>query len=226
MDHHAFAAGRILQLVGAWEDSTNVSRKDRLAQEIEDILEGIASLPGCGIERSTSRYALSAASNVAQRKLRRSVSETKPMQTTATATVAPPKSTVENKQTPREVASDGRKAHEVELVAIREILGNIRSKATDLRSQVKHGDALVTNHFQKLAGVVQGVSDADRRLAAHERSSSSPAVRLVLSIPVVGPLLAPIAGILIQVMVMLFVVGTTLVTIAAMIFVRKPAYVG
>lgn len=222
MDHHAFAAGRILQLVSAWDDSTCPRRKEVLYDEIRDMLDGVTSMPGCGSEKVTSAFALSAATQVARRKLGCSDAFDAPKELVAAPKPTQPEKSAGPKRNADSEVQNSRKAHDAELSAIREILGHIRSKATDLRSQVKHGEALVTHHVEKVSGVVQGVSDADRRLSTHAKSSAGAAVRLVLAVPVVGPLLAPVAGMVVQVLLLLLVVGTTLATITVMIFVAKP----
>lgn len=117
-----------------------------------------------------------------------------------------------------------RRACDAELGAIKAALAEIGRKATSMRSQVKSSDSAVSSHVKKLAGVVQNVTDADRKLQSIEASATSGGSlgKLLKQVPVVGPtILAPIASLIVQMLWLALVVIATLCTLSAMLVVPK-----
>uniref|UniRef100_A0A7S1LF68 t-SNARE coiled-coil homology domain-containing protein n=1 Tax=Neobodo designis TaxID=312471 RepID=A0A7S1LF68_NEODS len=107
---------------------------------------------------------------------------------------------------------------EAELERISKVVAALRSKAESIGGQVRGSSGTVDSVAKRLSSVVERVGSATSQLQRIDGAKSSRLEEALRRVPVIGPpILAPMAGVLIRVLLLAIVVGLTITTVLTIV---------
>lgn len=218
-DEAAFTSARILALALAASRGNGDARAD-----LEDLLAGIAAereLEAALLDSPCFEVALARAEAALGPSsiVRPSAAASPTTEPTAPHSNAQTRKRQETSSSAPAGESDERQK---ELDRIAKVVSALRTKAESIGSQVRSSSGSVDSVAHTLSSVVQRVSSASAQLQNIDGAKRTQLEMWLRRVPVVGPtVLAPMAGVILRVLLLAFVVALTVFTVLAVLLLPR-----